>query len=191
MLIPSFACRLALVAACLPLLMATVALGQNTSDVYALRQELRNDSYVWESMLTGNRPTKAAPLVNPGARTPAPPAAYATSTSAVAPLTGTARSVLNYYGSAQAAATLQQMPRRRFISNGGQSSRPAQRPFARTDSGPTVSPYLNLFRDEDDEAAPNYYAFVRPQQRQIEANRRQQAELSRLQRRVNAATTAP
>ena len=45
----------------------------------------------------------------------------------------------------------------------------------------TVSPYLNLNRNEEDnEAAPNYFAFVRPQLEQLEANRMQQRAIQQL-----------
>lgn len=62
------------------------------------------------------------------------------------------------------------------------------KPFAGVGSTPTISPYLNLFREEPDNAAPNYYAFVRPQQEQFDANRQQQAQLQQLQRQVRQAT---
>jgi hypothetical protein len=47
-----------------------------------------------------------------------------------------------------------------------------------------VSPYLNLYRPEDEESAPNYFAFVRPQLDQISTNQRQQMEMQRLDRQV-------
>lgn len=72
----------------------------------------------------------------------------------------------------------------------GTESRPrgAVKPFSSVQTSPTISPYLNLFREEDVNAAPNYHAFVRPQQDQYEANRQQQAELQQLQRQVQQAT---
>lgn len=62
------------------------------------------------------------------------------------------------------------------------------KPFANVGSTPTISPYLNLFRDETENATPNYYAFVRPQQDQYDANRQQQSQLQQLQRQVRQAT---
>lgn len=62
------------------------------------------------------------------------------------------------------------------------------KPFAGVGSTPTISPYLNLFRDETENATPNYHAFVRPQQLQMDANRQQQAQLQQLQRTVRQAT---
>ena len=41
-------------------------------------------------------------------------------------------------------------------------------------SRPTVSPYLNLFRNNNG-PLPNYYSLVRPQLQQIDNQRRQQA----------------
>lgn len=70
---------------------------------------------------------------------------------------------------------------------GAPSSRPsggAAKPFNYTTAGPTISPYLNLFREEDQRAAPNYYTFVRPLQEQADANRAQQMQFQQLQRQV-------
>jgi hypothetical protein len=61
-------------------------------------------------------------------------------------------------------------------------------------SRPTVSPYLNLFRqNEFDQVLPNYHALVRPLQRQQEVNQQQQRilqqqsqALGQLQRNVAA-----
>jgi hypothetical protein len=47
-----------------------------------------------------------------------------------------------------------------------------------------VSPYLNLFREEDNTDLPNYFTFVRPMQEQQQTNRLQQQELMRLRRQV-------
>lgn len=58
------------------------------------------------------------------------------------------------------------------------------KPFSGVTSSPTVSPYLNLFRDESETGAPNYFTFVRPMQDQFEANRQQINQLQQLQRQV-------
>jgi len=80
-------------------------------------------------------------------------------------------------------------PRVAARNNAGSAS-PARggKPFAGMNTGPTVSPYLNMFRDDSESAIPNYYAFVRPQQEQYEAARMQQAQLQQLQRQVRQAT---
>jgi hypothetical protein len=55
---------------------------------------------------------------------------------------------------------------------------------------PTVSPYLNLHRDEENgDGAPNYFAFVRPQLDQIEANRAQQRDIQQLQGQLQSSAT--
>lgn len=50
----------------------------------------------------------------------------------------------------------------------------AQRPQRYRPARPTVSPYLNLLRNNVS-PLPNYYSLVRPQQYQLEVNRQQQA----------------
>ncbi|MEQ8847015.1 hypothetical protein [Botrimarina sp.] len=62
------------------------------------------------------------------------------------------------------------------------------KPFSAVSSSPTVSPYLNLFRSEDDRAAPNYYTFVQPQIQQNEMAQQQRMQLDRLQRQVQQAS---
>ncbi len=58
------------------------------------------------------------------------------------------------------------------------------KPFQGTTTTPTISPYLNLFRDErqNTEAVPSYYSFVRPQLEQQANAAQQQRELQQLQR---------
>jgi len=65
-------------------------------------------------------------------------------------------------------------------------------------SGPTVSPYLNLFRDEQTttEAVPSYYTYVRPQLEQQAAYQQQQRDIQQLQRQLQGrpqirTTTVP
>jgi hypothetical protein len=97
-------------------------------------------------------------------------------------VTNQTRQVLAFYGGYAARATLGQLPRRVPLHTS--SAPPIYReakPFQIVHQDPTVSPYLNLYRDEgDNEGAPNYHAFVRPQLEQIEANRLQQRELQKL-----------
>ncbi len=51
---------------------------------------------------------------------------------------------------------------------------------------PTVSPYLNLVRDQDSRfGMPNYQTLVRPQLRQQAAARRHETSITRMQRQVN------
>jgi hypothetical protein len=106
--------------------------------------------------------------------------------------TNRAQHGIYYFGDNSTRTTLSQMPRRTPIQPGAAPA-PRQRakPFQTIEHEPTVSPYLNLYRnDEDTESAPNYYAFVRPQMEQLESSRRQQMEILRLQRQMqNASST--
>jgi hypothetical protein len=110
------------------------------------------------------------------------------------PATAQAEQVLDYYGGQAARATLHQMPRRTPIQPTQTGQMPHHgKPFQTATTAPTVSPYLNLFRDEDEAAqsAPSYYAFVRPQLEQQQTNERQQRELQRLERQMQRGATGP
>ena len=50
---------------------------------------------------------------------------------------------------------------------------------------PTVSPYLNLLRDDRGVGLPNYQALVKPRLEQRERERRQRANMNRMQQQVN------
>jgi hypothetical protein len=112
------------------------------------------------------------------------------------PITNQARQALGFYGGYSAQATLNQMPRRAPVQPNPQmsSARHQAKPFGTARSEPTVSPYLNLFRDERNSGGiPNYFAYVRPQMDQLEANQTQQRELQQLRGRLQnmpAANTA-
>jgi hypothetical protein len=58
---------------------------------------------------------------------------------------------------------------------------PISKPFKHIQQRPTVSPYLNLVRD-DSGAAANYQTLVRPQMEQIDYNRQQENRLDHLNR---------
>ena len=53
-------------------------------------------------------------------------------------------------------------------------------------STPTVSPYLNLFRDDVDNRSrlPNYYLYVRPLEQQYRANQQQRVQLQQQKREI-------
>jgi hypothetical protein len=98
-----------------------------------------------------------------------------------------AQQVLDRFGSDSAHATLSQMPHRTPIRPMDTPVRRPAKPFQALSQEPTVSPYLNLHRAEnDEEGAPNYFTFVRPQVDQLEATRRQQAEILRMQRQMQS-----
>jgi len=103
------------------------------------------------------------------------------------PTSNQTQQTLERLGGQGANATLSQMPRRTPIRPAAAAPvhRPSGKPFQSVEHEPTVSPYLNLHRnDADDESSPNYFAFVRPQMEQLEATRRQQSEILRLQRQM-------
>jgi hypothetical protein len=99
----------------------------------------------------------------------------------------------------KARATLSQQPRRTPIqpapSQPARQQRQQFKPFQTVYRDPTVSPYLNLYRSElDSDSAPNYFAFVRPQMEQIDANRKQQREIQHLRgqlQRVSSTVAGP
>jgi hypothetical protein len=96
-----------------------------------------------------------------------------------------AAGVLGFYNNPQAAATLSQIP----------ATPPVPRPVTRLVYAPrkpyqgltqesTLSPYLNLFRDDDAQALPSYHMFVRPRIEQRQINAQQQREVERINRTV-------
>jgi hypothetical protein len=106
-------------------------------------------------------------------------------------VTNQTKQALGFYGGYAARATLSEQPRRTRIQ--ATASRPMFRqtkPFQTVYREPTVSPYLNLHREErNNESAPNYFAFVRPQLDQIEANRTQQRDIQQLRGQLQATST--
>lgn len=108
-------------------------------------------------------------------------------------VTSQTRQALGFYGGYSARATLSQLPRRTPIRPGGsQSMRRQSKPFEVVHRDPTVSPYLNLYREEKDtEGAPNYFAFVRPQLQQLDENRMQQREITQLRGQLQGTIATP
>lgn len=108
------------------------------------------------------------------------------------PITSQTRHALDFYGGRSAYNTLNEMPRRSTIQPA--LAGPLQhngKPFQVTTSAPTVSPYLNLFRDERGtaEAVPSYFSFVRPQMEQQAALQQQQRDIQKLQRQVQGGSS--
>ena len=142
-------------------------------------------------------PTAAAlPAVNPPpAAQPTAPAERPTVTRILQgvpqPFVGQARPPIGFLRRPSAANTMAAMPPRpTFTGRSIGTSQPQvkQKPFSQVGYTPTISPYLQLDRDDADEPTPNYFTFVRPQLRQYEMNRRQQAELQRLGHQVQRVT---
>jgi len=107
-------------------------------------------------------------------------------------VTNQTRQTLGFYGGYSARQTLNQLPRRSPIQAAApQPMRRQVKPFQTMYREPTVSPYLNLYRDEDNnESAPSYFAFVRPQMEQIEANRMQQREIHQLRGQLQGMSSS-
>jgi len=105
------------------------------------------------------------------------------------PLTLQTQHVLGFYGTKPySTASLRKLPRRPS-SPPSRRRTPAQKPFSRDQLRPAISPFLNIFRDDELESAPNYYAFVRPQMQQQEFARQQRLENQRLKRQVQTMST--
>lgn len=95
------------------------------------------------------------------------------------------------YAGRPGAPGFAQLPRRRAIQPNPQLSfQRNAKPFEAYQPETTISPYLNLYRDEDDvRTMPNYFTFVRPQLEQLEINRAQQRELQQLRAQLRKVGT--
>ncbi|MEM0915991.1 MAG: hypothetical protein AAGG46_06420 [Planctomycetota bacterium] len=152
----------------------------SAQDPYALRTAVGSEAYLWElranqaakrSLGTPKPYSASAPAAAHGGRT----AGRYTPTQG-SPMTAHAQSAMRFWGGRQAVAT-QPAQQRSFVQTASANvPAPASKPFAGADvaNTPGVSPYLQLFREEYEEAAPNYHAFVRPQlERRRERQQRQ------------------
>lgn len=142
-----------------------------------------------------SRPAAVAPApapVPPAIRPAGPTVVYAWG-SAEPQVTSQARQAISYYGGVSALATLSEMPQRPPIVA---SAPPPQRsrsskPFQVISEDPTVSPYMNYYRDEvSSELALDYFTLVRPQIDQIETNRRQVQTMQQMRRQARIASPA-
>lgn len=98
-------------------------------------------------------------------------------------MTNTTRRALHFYGVGNISA-LSQIPVRRVAIP--RAKLPPRKPFSQGYAQPTLSPYLNMFREEETEGAPNYHALVRPQLQRQQIFRNQNARLNSLNRQVQA-----
>ncbi len=105
-------------------------------------------------------------------------------------LTSQTRRALGFYGGSAARATLSQMPSRSSTAPRAQAqAAPAiGKPFNSAQTEPTLSPYLNLYRErESSVSVPSYYTWVQPQQERQDANRKLQRQMHRVRGQVNVA----
>jgi hypothetical protein len=88
----------------------------------------------------------------------------------------------SFYGGNSSRQAMSQFPRRAAIqSNPQRATRRQPKPFETAEHEPTISPYLNLDRDENDpQDIPNYLTMVLPQLQQMQTNRIQQREIQQL-----------
>jgi hypothetical protein len=91
---------------------------------------------------------------------------------------GTIGRDLNVSGTSGAGAGVNFTPT--FLQGGGiggGAGAAIEKPFAHASHRPTVSPYLNLLREDlTDETIPNYHTLVRPQLEQIQFQQSQQRQ---------------
>ena len=108
-------------------------------------------------------------------------------------MTSRAPSLAGVYAGTSAQATLSKMPGPTPVQPkpAAQPTRRRGKPFQSVQSEPAISPYMNLYRtDANASNLPNYFAFVRPQLDQIEANRQQAAELQKLRGQLQNISSA-
>jgi len=127
------------------------------------------------------------PLVRTAA--PAPRRAAGLSAASTSQLPKQVQNVIDFYGGATSARALSQLPYR--PSSGvprPPTARIERKPFQGHVRGAPLSPYLNLFIDNDVSELPNYHAFVRPLQQQQASAATQQREIMQLDKQVRRAS---
>lgn len=132
-------------------------------------------------------PRPALPLVPP--TTARPPRETAPRS---AELPKQVQNVVDFYGGRTSQRALAQLPAR--PSSG--AARPVvptqvRKPYEGAVDSPTLSPYLNLFREDHNQYLPNYHAFVRPAQVQQTRNLQQRRELLNLRQQTQAMAVPP
>jgi hypothetical protein len=101
------------------------------------------------------------------------------------------RPLVNPYASASAQTAMNKMPRPMEVQSAPtrQPARLRGKPFQAVASEPAISPYLSLYQNNSNQnQLLNYYTVVRPQMEQIEANKKQEAELQKLRAQVQNVT---
>jgi len=134
-------------------------------------------------------PVKADPANENGpAATPAGPTIVAPRTISNAPSTPASFAVglvvprTSVQGGNSPGYVMSQFPRRAAVrSNPRRTTRRHAKPFETAEQEPTISPYLNLDRDENDpQDTPTYLTMVLPQLEQMQMNRTHQREIQQL-----------
>jgi hypothetical protein len=97
------------------------------------------------------------------------------------------RPLVNPYTSASAQSAMSKMPHPMPVQSAParQPTRLRGKPFQALNSEPAISPYLSLYQNNSNQnQLLNYYTVVRPQMEQIEANKKQEAEIQKLRSQV-------
>src|SRR3954453_5789430 len=122
-----------------------------------------------------------AAAVNPS---PSAGPAFPGQSQGASPIASRPRMPAGFYPNANARATLNQMPGPTPVQSMPRppQARRAVKPFENVQSEPAISPYLTLYGTgtSSGNQVQNYFAFVRPQLDQIDANRQQQREIQQL-----------
>jgi hypothetical protein len=95
------------------------------------------------------------------------------------------------FGSTSSISNAQpRRPAASFNSFGGGLTS-GNKPFASRSSSPTISPYMNLFRDDITGDSDNYNTLVRPQLQQQQVNRSMQVQTQAIDRHVQSLAAKP
>ena len=98
-----------------------------------------------------------------------------------------APALIGVYGTRNAEATLSRLPHPAPVTprQSAVATRPHGKPFQNVQQDPAISPYLYLYgNNSSSNNLMNYYAIVRPQLDQQQANRQQAAEIQKLRGQV-------
>jgi hypothetical protein len=105
------------------------------------------------------------------------------------------RPIINPYATSAGQAAMNKMPRPMPVQSipSAQATRLRGKPFNSVQSEPAISPYLNLYRSDSSgqNQLLNYYTLVRPQLDQIDANKKQAADMQKLRKQVLNAAQHP
>ncbi len=97
------------------------------------------------------------------------------------------QNIIDFYGGVTSGRALAALPTRPTTGS-TRNAVPQQfrKPFegALATMPPTISPYMNLYVEEGVEGLPNYHAFVRPVQRQMQTNAAARRRINSLQNQV-------
>lgn len=129
-------------------------------------------------------PVPTPPNVDPSPRAGEP---AATRTPGEPPVANRPRMPAGFYPSAAARTTLSQLPGPAPVQSAPrlQQNRRNGKPFQALPTEPAISPYLYLNAGKTNTSTiTNYYAFVRPQLDQMEADRQHQRDIQQLRKQV-------